>query len=220
LFPSFFYRKDAADGNLRGVGIEIARALAERVGVAPTFEEYPSPPRVVEALVAGACDVALLGIDPKRATAVDFSPPLLAADFSYHVSEGSAVRAIADADKPGMRIALVRHHAMDTALDGKVAHAERVYADTPDDAFAMFRAGQADVLAGIRPGLLMYARSLPGTRVLPDRYGQNVIALAVRKGAAERLSYVTEFVQQARAQGTVERAIVNAGLRGVEAANA
>jgi len=220
LFPSFFYRKDTTSGELRGVGIEIARALAERIGVALGCAEYPSPPQAVEALAAGACDVALLGIDPKRATAVDFSPPLLAADFSYLVPGDSAVRAVADADKPGMGIALVRHHAMDAALDGKLAHAGRVYADTPDDAFAMFRAGQADVLAGIRPGLLMYARLLPGTRVLPDRYGRNVIALALRKGAAGRLSYMTEFVQQARADGTVERAIVSAGLRGVEVANA
>ena len=30
LFPSFFYRSDAASGEPRGVGIEIARALASQ----------------------------------------------------------------------------------------------------------------------------------------------------------------------------------------------
>ena len=75
-------------------------------------------------------------------------------------------------------------------MRGKLASAQPVYADKPDGAFEMFRAGQADVLAGIRPGLLMYAGKMPGTRVLEDRYGRNVIALAVKKGEMARLSYV------------------------------
>jgi polar amino acid transport system substrate-binding protein len=218
LFPSFFYRKDRASGELSGIGIAVARALADRIGVTLTCAECPSPPRVVDALSVGAADVALLGIDPARAAAVEFTPPLIAADFSYLVPEGSGIHAVADADRRGTRIALVRHHAMDTSLRDKLAHAVRVYADTPDDAFELFRRGEADVLAGIRPGLLNYARQLPATRVLPDRYGRNVIALAVRKGAAAWLDYVTEFVGQAKADGTIERAIAHAGLGGVEVA--
>jgi polar amino acid transport system substrate-binding protein len=218
LFPSFFYRSDGAGGGPHGVGIEIARALAARIGVALQCTEYASPPKVVEALVSGAGDVALLGIDPVRGRDVAFSPPLLAADFTYLVAENSAVRTIADADRAGARVALVRHHAMDTALRGKLANAQAVYADKPDDAFEMFRTGQADVLAGIRPGLLMYAGRMPGTRVLEDRYGRNVIALAVKKDETARLSYVSEFAGQARADGTVTRAIASAGLRGVDRA--
>jgi polar amino acid transport system substrate-binding protein len=218
LFPSFFYRKDQS-GEPRGVGIEIARALASRIGVALQAAEYPSPPKVVEALAAGLADVALLGIDPVRGQDVDFSPPLLVAEFTYLVAESSAARTIADADRAGARIALVRHHAMDTALRGKLAQAQPVYADTPDAAFEMFREGQAEVLAGIRPGLLTYAGEMPGTRVLDDQYGRNVIALAVKKGDAARLSFVSEFAAQARADGTVTRAIETAGLRGVAQAD-
>ncbi len=214
LFPSFFYRSDS--GEPRGVGIEIARALAARIGVVLRPTEYASPPKVVGVLAAGAADVALLGIDPVRGKEVDFSPPLLAADFTYLVPENSTARTIAEADRPDTRIALVRHHAMDTALRGKLAQAQPVYADTPDRAFEMFRAREAEVLAGIRPGLLMYAGKLPGTRVLDDRYGRNVIALAVKKGKAGQLAYVGEFVAKARADGTVARAIESAGLRGVE----
>lgn len=215
LFPSFFYRRDPASGEPRGVGIEIARALAARIGVALQCAELASPPKVVEALATGAADVALLGIDPLRGREVDFSPPLLAADFTYLVPGNSAARTIADADRPGARIALVRHHAMDTALRGKLAQAQPVYADTPDGAFELFRAGGADVLAGIRPGLLMYAGMMAGTRVLDDRYGRNVISLAVKKGETAWLAFVSEFAGQARADGTVTRAIASAGLRGV-----
>ena len=216
LFPSFFYRKDAATGEPRGVGIEIARALAVRIGVTLKLAEYASPPKVVEALASGTADVALLGIDPVRGKDVDFSPPLLAADFTYLVREKFEAGDIAEADRAGVRIALVRHHAMDTALRGKLTAAQSVYADTPDAAFKMFQAGDAEVLAGIRPGLLMYAGMMAGSRVLGDRYGRNVIALAVKKGEAARHAFVDEFVTRAKTNGTITRAIESAGLRGVE----
>jgi ABC-type amino acid transport substrate-binding protein len=216
LFPSFFYRKEATTGEPRGVGIEIARTLAAKIGVALKPAEYASPPKVVEALANGEADVALLGIDPVRGRDVDFSPPLLAADFTYLVREKFEAQAIPEADRPGIRVALVRHHAMDTALRGKLTAAQPVYAGTPDAAFQMFQAGDAEVLAGIRPGLMMYAGMMAGSRVLGDHYGRNVIALAVKKDAAKLYAFVNEFVTQAKADGIVMRAIESAGLSGVD----
>jgi polar amino acid transport system substrate-binding protein len=103
---------------------------------------------------------------------------------------------------------------MDTAL--KLHHAERSYAEVPDAAFGLLRAKQADVLAGIRPGLMNYAAKLPGSRVLDGSYGANVLALAVAKGNAAWLAHVNEFVGQAGTSGLVRRAIESAGLRGID----
>jgi polar amino acid transport system substrate-binding protein len=130
------------------------------------------------------------------------------------VPQTSAVHAIADADRVGVRIALVRHHAMDSALQLK--RATRVYAATPDAAFELLRTGAADVLAGIRPGLLSYAAQWPLTRVLDEHYGRNIIALAVPKGVADWRALVGEFAEHARADGIVRRAIMAAGLAGVQ----
>ena len=73
-------------------------------------------------------------------------------------------------------------------------------------------------LAGIRPGLLNYAGTLPSARVLAGRYGRNVIALAVRRGESSWLARVSEFAARARLDGTVTRAVASAGLRGVDEA--
>jgi polar amino acid transport system substrate-binding protein len=152
LFPSFVYTKDPTTGQLRGLGIEIARALAARLGVEVLLVEHSDPAVIVECLKAGACDVALLGITAGRAAEVDFSPPYLQADLTYLVPAGSSVRRVADADHPGVRIAVVRNHAMDFALRGKLKQAEPAYAETPDAAFDLLRTGHVTVLAGIRPG--------------------------------------------------------------------
>ena len=213
LFPSFFYR--STESGLQGIAIDIAAALAERAGLRLATREYPAPPDVVRALAAGECDAAFLGIDPARGGGGRLHAGLPAG--GVHLAGPGRHRCPEIAEADGMRVALVRHHAMDTALRGQLLRAERVYAATPDDAFALFCAGQADVLAGIRPGLMGYAARLPGARVLPDCYGANVLALAVAKAQSARLAFVGEFsIVEARGSGLVRRAIDSAGLRGID----
>ena len=65
LFPPQ-YTKDPATGELKGVWADVARAFAARVGVELVLVERPTPPKMVECLKAGACDVGFLGFDPAR----------------------------------------------------------------------------------------------------------------------------------------------------------
>ena len=218
LFPSFLYTRDRVTGDLQGVGIEIARGLAACLGVELLPVEYAAPPKVMEALSSGACDVGFLGIDPSRVAEVDFSPPLMQVDWTYLVPAGCSIRTVAEADRPGVRIAVVRNHAMDLALRRILKHAEPARAETPDGTFDMLRAGDADVQAGVRSALLQYSTQLPGSRVLEDRYGSNSVAIVVAKAQAERLAYMREFVEEAKASGFVHWAIERAGLRGILAA--
>ena len=80
----------------------------------------------------------------------------------------------------------------------------------------MIQTGRADILAGIRPGLLRYAELLPGSHVLAGRYGENVLAFAVAKGRNDWLPAVDQFVLHARSSGLLQRIIHATGLAGVE----
>jgi polar amino acid transport system substrate-binding protein len=215
------YAKDPVTGALRGVGtgavtVQIAQALAERLGVKIELSGFPSPREVVQCLKDGACDLAYMGVESSRIGQVGFSPPLIKQDFTYLVPPGSPIRSSADADRPGVRVAVVRNHASTSALARTMKNAQPVAADVPDAAFALLRAGQADALAGARHGLAEYSTQLPGSRVLEDAYGANLVAMAVPNGQDGRLAYVSEFVEEAVASGLVQRAIERAGLRGYE----
>lgn len=215
------YTKDPVTGELRGSGtgavtVQLAHALAARLGVEVQLVGFPTPPAVVECLKAGACDVAYMGINPSRAAEIGFSLPFMQQDFTYLVPAGSSIRSVADADRPGVRIAVVRNHASTLALSRIMKYAEPVGAEIPDTAFDLLRTGHADAWAGARYSLLEYSTKLPGSRVLEDRYGANLIAIAVPKGQAGRLAYISEFIEEAKASGLVQRAIERAGLRGYQ----
>jgi polar amino acid transport system substrate-binding protein len=213
------YIEDAATGELRGrgtgfIGVEIARSLATRMGIDVQLIGYPSPSKVVAGLKAGACDLGFLGIEPGRTAELDFSPPIFQFDFTYLVPAGSPIQSVADADRAGVRIAVVLNHASTLALSKIVTLVELVGSELPDEAFDVLRSGRADALAFPRDVLLHYSDKLPGSRVLEDRYGVNRVGVAIRKGQAGRLAYISEFVEEAKASGLIERAIERGRLRG------
>jgi polar amino acid transport system substrate-binding protein len=210
--------KDPQSGELRGVAVEIARALASRLGIELVAVEYPSPPAVLDGLKSDAWDVGFLAIDPSRATLVDFSPPYLQIDATYLVPDGSAIRNAADADQRGVRIAVTRKSVEEIVLSRLIKQGELRSVDTISAGFDLLRAGNADVLAAPRPALLPLAARLPGARVLEDRFHAAFGAMAVPKGRSERLTYITEFIEQAKASGLVQRAIAHVGVRGVQVA--
>ena len=52
--------------------------------------------------------------------------------------------------------------------------------------------------------------------MLEDRYGANVIGMAVRKGQGGWLSYVSEFITESKTSGFVQQAMERAGMRGIQ----
>jgi polar amino acid transport system substrate-binding protein len=68
--------------------------------------------------------------------------------------------------------------------------------------------------------LLPLSARWPGSRVLTDRFHAAFGAMAVPKGQAARLAYISAFIEEARASGLVQRAIDSGKVRGVQVAPA
>ena len=220
---SVMYTKDPRTGELKGasVGIillDIARTLGARIGVEVVPVGHPTIPEMLKCLTTGACDMGFLGPDPSRG-GVDFSPPILQVQYTFLVPAGSSIQRIADADRPGVRIAVVRDHASTLTLSRIFKHAQLMYAATPDPTFELLSTGHADVFASVRPALLAYSEKLPGSRVLEDHYGSNLVGAVVPKGHPARLAYISEFIERAKASGLVQQAIERAGLPGLQMAS-
>jgi polar amino acid transport system substrate-binding protein len=139
-------------------------------------------------------------------------------DFTYLVPAGSSIRNVADADQPGVRIAVPRGDASDLRLSKILNRAELVRTDSIAAAMNLLRTGHGDAYAGPRPVALVESAQLPGSRVLEDGFAMISLAAFVPKGNAARLAYVSEFIEEAKASGLVQRTIERAGLRGVQVA--
>jgi polar amino acid transport system substrate-binding protein len=209
------YIKDSKTGELRSVWVEFARALAARIGVQLVLLKQRTTLKTVECLKANECDVIFLPFDARTPDVGDFSSPFIQLEYTLLVPAGSSIRAIPDADRMGTHIAAVRNHASTITLSRILNHAELVFAETPDSTFDLLRTGRADLMASTRYALLGFSDRLLGSRLLEDHYGVNLNRVVVPKGRAERLAYINEFVEQAKASGLVQNAIDHAGIRGI-----
>jgi polar amino acid transport system substrate-binding protein len=133
---------------------------------------------------------------------------------------GSPIRTTADADRPGLRIAVPSRSAPDVFLSSRLKQASLVRGETEVAAFELLRSGQADAFAANRHSFATFTAGLDGHRALDDAFLTVPMAIAVPKGRANALGMVSAFLDEAKAAGDVQRAIECAHLRGVRVAAA
>lgn len=191
-----------------GIAPDVGREIARRLGVAATFVRYPSPGDLAAAVSSGAWDVGLIGADPLRAAEITFSPAYLEIEASYLVRGDSPIRAIADVDRPGVRIAVGDKTAYDMYLRRTLQHATLHRAKGLEASYQLFVDQQLDALAGLRPRLLADQARLPGSRVLDGSFTavQQAIGVPIAREAAAL--WLLDFVADIRRDfvaGLIER---------------
>jgi polar amino acid transport system substrate-binding protein len=212
--------KDPTSGEVRGPALDVARALATKIGVQLEPVEYPRPGAILQGIEKNEWDVTFLVADPARAAEADFSPPYMRTEYTYLVPAGSSKHSVADLDQPGVRIAVPRGDGSDLRLTKTLEHAELVRAESVAAIIDMVRARRVDAYAGPRVVLLKLSDQAPGSRVLDDGFADIVYVAMVPKGKAGRIAYVSEFIEEAKRSGLVQRIIDQYGLKGIQVAGA
>jgi polar amino acid transport system substrate-binding protein len=113
-----------------------------------------------------------------------------------------------------------RGDGSDLRLSKTLRHAELVRADSIAAIMDMVRAGQIDAFAGPRVVLLKLSDQSPGARVLDSGFGDIVYVAMVPKGESGRIAYVSDFIEEAKRSGLVQRTLDQYGLKGIKVAEA
>ncbi len=202
-------------GDPDGVAPDLARAIAERLGVTLTFKPFTKASEVAEAVATGACDIGLIGVEPDRAETIAFTPPYALIEATYLVPAGSSLETVADVDQPGNRIAVSANSAYDLWLTRNTKHASLLRAASIPAARELFLTQRLDALAGLRPGLLSDAAELAGVRVLDEYF--SVVQQAVGTACAnlESAAFLQSFVEEAKGSGLVARLIARHRAEGL-----
>jgi len=167
---------------MKGVGFDLGKELARRLGVPfePVF--YPSVGVLLDGGKAGAWDVAFVGYSPDRAKEWDFTTLHLQLEFGYLVPVGSPISTMADVDRPGIRVAVQEKSQPEVFLSRILKNAVIVRASTLAGTLDLLKAGGADAIFSIKPSLFEVSNQLSGSRVLDGRSGIDPHAMAMPKG--------------------------------------
>ena len=211
-------KHDAATGEVSGVSVDLSRELAKRLGVAIELIAFDAANKSVEAIKNKRADIAFFAIDPLRGADTDYTAAYVTIAGTYVVRQNSPIKANADVDKPGVRIAVAAKSAYDLFLSREIKQAKLERTVTSAAVVDMFMAQNLDVAAGVKQGLESDIKRIPGLRMLDGRFMEINQAMGTSKGRDEGIKYLRAFVEEMKASGFVAKALERHKIEGVTVA--
>jgi len=212
---------DPASGRARGVSVDLAQALAGRLGVPLETLEFPAAAQSVDAVAGGLADIGFFAIDPLRGEQIAFTGPYVLIAGAYLVRADSPCRAPGDVDRAGTTVAVGRGSAYDLHLSRALRQASFVRVAGAAEVVQALREHRADVAGGIRQVLLEVAAADPGLRVLPGDFMviRQAMGVARSRGPAAEAA-LRRFVEDVKAEGFVAEALSRHAVAGASVAPA
>jgi polar amino acid transport system substrate-binding protein len=210
----------SASGDPEGVSPDMARAIADRLGVPVRYVPYPRPGELADAAGTDAWDIGLIGAEPQRAEKIAFTAAYCEIESTYLVPAGSPIATIAEVDRPGVRIVSTARAAYDLWLERNIRNATLVRSESIDGALKRFTDEKLEALAGLRPRLLTDVETLPGSRILDGQFTAVQQAIGTARANEAGAAFLRGFVEEAKASGLVAGFIQRHGVRGLSVAPA
>ncbi len=211
--------KDPQTGAYRGASFDLATELAKRIGKPLAFNPIANPPAVIEAVKSGQADIGFVAYEATRLGTVEFSDTYMLTQQSFLVLGDSPIKAIADVDHAGRKIAGTRNDSIALCLKRVLKQATLVELENNSDLLIKALTDrEIDALGANRQRLTTLMRSVPGSRLLPDNLfnvPQNII---VPMGKPEVLAAVNAFLDEVRASGFLRDAVGKSNVVGLTAA--
>ena len=211
VMSTFFVIKDEA-GKPKGVTVDIGEALGRNMNLPVEFVLYPNSGQVTDAVESGAVDVGFMPVDEQRRQRLAIGPDYVRAESTYMVTAASGAKSVADVDKSGMRVIGIANTTTIRAAERTLKNTKISAVTSVDDAIAAMKDGRADAFALGRGDLPAYVKQVPGSRITDGHFQQMGIAIATQKGKPQALAAITEFMNEAKKDGTIRRALDKHGF--------
>lgn len=205
-------------GDPVGVAPGMAAEFARRLGVPVKYVPFGSPGELADAADAGTWDIGLIGAEPQRAEKIAFSQAYVEIEATYLVPAGSPLKAIADVDRKGVRIAVMGRAAYGLWLERNIRNAELVRSESLTSSADLFVRDKLDALAGLRPALISDAKRVPGGRILDGRFMAVQQAIGTQRRNTVAAGFLDDFVKETKASGFVASLIEKHKVQGLTVA--
>ena len=206
-------QKHPSGGEPLGVGPDLARELARRLGVPIQYAYFDIAGKATDALSRGELDLVFVAVDPQRANEIAFSAPYVQIEGTYMVRRDSPLARFEDFDRQGLRIAVGLKSAYDLYLARTLKSSELVRFQTSQAAIDAFVADpKLDAAAGVKNALEATAQRVPGLRVIDGHFMVIGQAVGVPKGRDNAARYLRDFVEEAKRTGFVAESLRKSGI--------
>ena len=208
-----------ADGNYWGFGIEMAKKIAERIGVGIEFVQTSWPTLTADVLAEPQTfDLAIGGItitDTRRETML-MSEGYLANGKTIlcRASESDRYKSLADIDKPEVRVMVNPGGLNEKFANQNLTHATIIVHQKNEEIPSLIAKGEADVMITEITEAPYYVQT--DTRLaaplLNDPFTHGEIGVLMQKGQDDLMEMVNNAIRKMKSDGTLRRLHEKYGL--------
>ncbi len=208
-----------ADGNYWGFGIEMAKKIAERIGVGIEFVQTSWPTLTADVLAEPQTfDLAIGGItitDTRRETML-MSEGYLANGKTIlcRASESDRYKSLADIDKPEVRVMVNPGGLNEKFANQNLTHATIIVHQKNEEIPSLIAKGEADVMITEITEAPYYVQT--DTRLaaplLNDPFTHGEIGVLMQKGQDDLMEMVNNAIRRMKSDGTLRRLHEKYGL--------
>ena len=201
-----------------GASIDLAIALAQRLGVDVEFVVFDTAAKSVEAVTQEKADIGFFAIDPLRGEGISFTAAYVLIEGSYMVRADSDIQSNDEVDSAGHRVTVGKGSAYDLFLTRELKQAEIVRAPSSPTVIDVFIEQGLDVAAGVKQ-LETDSKRFPNLRLLPGRIMVIQQAMGLPKSRGNEAAEVLRgFVEDMKASGFIVDALARHGIQGASVA--
>ncbi len=193
-------------GNLIGFEIDVARKLAEDMGVKVEF--VPTAwSGIIPALLTGKFDVIIggMGITPKRNLKVNFTSPYEYSGMSMvaHRKKAEGFNSLKDFNQPGVTIAVRMGTTAEQAARKHMPKAEFKLFENESQALQELNLGRVHAVVSSAPMPVFHALKFPKKLYVPleENFTKEPIGFALRKGDFDALNFFNNWILNAHSSG-------------------
>ena len=193
-------------GNLVGFEIDVARKLADDMGV--KIEFVPTAwSGIIPALLTGKFDVIIggMGITPKRNLKVNFTIPYDYSGMSMvaHKVRAKGFTSLDDFNKKDVSVAARMGTTAEQAARKYMPNATLKLFENEGQALQELNLGRVHAVVSSAPMPIFHALKYPDKLFVPlkENFTREPIGFAIRKGDHDALNYLNNWVLNMHAQG-------------------
>ncbi len=195
------------DGQLIGFDIELARAIADSLGVKAEFRDVEWD-GIIPALKSGDIDMICSGmsITPERSKVVLFSAPYYEIGQAVLLPADSEVTSVSQLNAAGRTITVQTGTTGHKAAQQFLPDATLKDFEKQIEAAMEVAEGRADGMVFDHPYIAIFHKRNPATtRALLDTFTDEEIGIALRPGAEDLKAIVDRTIEGLRSDGTMAK---------------
>ena len=197
-------------GEIIGLDVDLARAMAEALGVKLRLQTMPFPD-LLPALEAGRIDaiISSMTITPERSRRATFVGPYFVSGKSFltKASNLASVRGPAELNQPSVRLAALRASTSQSFVEQNMPRAELVLIQTYDEGIELVTRDQVDAMVADFPVCVFSVFRYPDRRFysLVSPFTQEPLGIALPRNDPALESWTQNWLQGLEASGALAR---------------